>query len=137
MKNCLAICTNDKFKNSFLDTNLITVGETSEEFQFYTLLSSPPSSLACETTDNTLSISWSDPTVGLVAGTDYTYSFSLMESMFSQYLPLKVLYMSFDNFLLAVESCDLSQADKSITGTPPLTLFFETLKNRVSRKPCC
>ena len=23
------------------------------------------------------------------------------------------------------------------TGTPPLTLFFETLKNRVSRKPCC
>ena len=86
MKNCLAKPTNDKFKNLFLDTNLITVGETSEEFQFYTLLSSPPSSLACETTDNTLSISWSDPTVGLVAGTDYTYSFSLMESMFSQYL---------------------------------------------------
>ena len=86
MKNCLAKSTNDKFKNLFLDTNLITVGETSEEFQFYTLLSSPPSSLACETTDNTLSISWSDPTVGLVAGTDYTYSFSLMESMFSQYL---------------------------------------------------
>ena len=25
-----------------------------------------------------------------------------------------VLYMSFDRFLLAVESCDLSQADKSI-----------------------
>ena len=23
------------------------------------------------------------------------------------------------------------------TGTPPLTLFFETLKNRVSRKPWC
>ena len=23
------------------------------------------------------------------------------------------------------------------TGTPLLTLFFETLKNRVSRKPCC
>ena len=23
------------------------------------------------------------------------------------------------------------------TGTPPLTLFFETLKNNVSRKPCC
>ena len=86
MKNCLAKPTNDKFKNLFLDTNLITVGETSEEFQLYTLLSSPPSSLVCETTDDTLSISWSDPTVGLVAGTDYTYSFSLMESMFSQYL---------------------------------------------------
>ena len=26
----------------------------------------------------------------------------------------RVLYMSFDKFLLAVESCDLSQADKSI-----------------------
>ena len=26
----------------------------------------------------------------------------------------KVLYMSFDKFLLAVESCDLSQANKSI-----------------------
>ena len=26
----------------------------------------------------------------------------------------QVLYMSFDRFLLAVESCDLSQADKSI-----------------------
>ena len=86
MKNCLAKCTNDNFKNSFLDTNLITVGETSEEFQLYTLLSSPPSSLACETTADTLSISWSDPTVGLVAGTDYTYSFSLMESMFTTLL---------------------------------------------------
>jgi hypothetical protein len=96
LKNCLAKCTNDKFKNSFLDTNLITVGETSEEFQFYTLLSSPPSSLACETTDNTLSISWSDPTVGLVSGTDYTYSFSLMESMFSQYVPIKP-YLTFLN----------------------------------------
>ena len=95
MKNCLAKCTNDKLKNSFLDTNLITVGETSEEFQFYTLLSSPPSSLACETTDNTLSISWNDPTVGLVAGTDYTYSFSLMESMFSQYLPIHKVFPNF------------------------------------------
>ena len=27
-------------------------------------------------------------------------------------------------------------AKKKCTGTPPLTLFFETLKNRVSRKPC-
>ena len=26
---------------------------------------------------------------------------------------IEVLYMSFDRFLLAVESCDLSQADKS------------------------
>ena len=27
--------------------------------------------------------------------------------------------------------------DAVSTGTPPLTLFFETLKNRVSGKPCC
>jgi hypothetical protein len=30
----------------------------------------------------------------------------------------KVLYMSFDRFLLAVESRDLSQADKSIKRVP-------------------
>ena len=30
------------------------------------------------------------------------------------YFLSKVLYMSYDKFLLAVESCDLSQADKSI-----------------------
>ena len=82
---------------------MITVGETSEEFQFYTLLSSPPSSLVCETTDDTLSISWSDPTVGLVAGTDYTYSFSLMESMFSQY---KYTYKAFPNFLKYLAATD-------------------------------
>ena len=48
--------------------------------------------------------------------------------------------------MLAGESRDLSQAEKKIsvakaeqiqimttTGTPPLTLFFETLKNRVVR----
>ena len=31
----------------------------------------------------------------------------------------KVLYMSFDRFILAVESCDLSQADKSIIRVSP------------------
>ena len=33
---------------------------------------------------------------------------------FVEYKSSKVLYMSFDRFLLAVESRDLSQADKSI-----------------------
>ena len=35
-----------------------------------------------------------------------------------------VLYMSFDKFLLAVESCDLSQADKSIIGVSSFPNFF-------------
>ena len=33
---------------------------------------------------------------------------------FGFYVDILVLYMSFDKFLLAVELCDLSQADKSI-----------------------
>ena len=33
---------------------------------------------------------------------------------FKRFYEAKVLYMSFDRFLLAVESRDLSQADKSI-----------------------
>ena len=35
-----------------------------------------------------------------------------------------VLYMSFDKFLLAVESCDLSQADKSIKMVPSFSKLF-------------
>ena len=40
--------------------------------------------------------------------------------IFSKLLPFvyKVLYMSFDKFLLAVESRDLSQANKSIIRLP-------------------
>ena len=34
---------------------------------------------------------------------------------------IRVLYMSFDKFLLAVESPDLSQADKSIIGVSSFT----------------
>ena len=37
----------------------------------------------------------------------------------------KVLYMSFDRFLLAVESCDLSQADKS---TYDMSVSFGTIQ---------
>ena len=38
---------------------------------------------------------------------------------------IQVLYMSFDRFLLAVESRDLSQADKSILFQFYKTLIFE------------
>ena len=34
-----------------------------------------------------------------------------------------VLYMSFDRFLLAVESRDLSQADKSIIGVSSFSIL--------------
>ena len=34
------------------------------------------------------------------------------------------LYMSFDKFLLAVESCDLSQADKSIIRVSSFSKLF-------------
>ena len=54
------------------------------------------------------------------------FSWNMEEAMITTYssnnkrqkwagMGLKVLYMSFDKFLLAVESRDLSQADKSIT----------------------
>ena len=45
-------------------------------------------------------------------------------------LDLTKSYSNSSSFILARES-------NSITGTPPITLFFETLKNCVSRKPCC
>ena len=39
---------------------------------------------------------------------------------------IRVLYMSFDKFLLAVELCDLSQADNSITY---MSVFFPKLSD--------
>ena len=36
----------------------------------------------------------------------------------------KVLYMSFDRFLLAVESCDLSQTDKILIIGSLVIIFF-------------
>ena len=37
--------------------------------------------------------------------------------------------MSFDRFLLAVESCDLSQADKSIITVPSFPKLSDELQN--------
>ena len=64
------------------EINLITEGETSEEFYFYTLPTSPPSDLACDTTYDTLSITWSDPTIGMVENTTYQFSYNLVDSKF-------------------------------------------------------
>ena len=65
------------------DTNVITEGETSDEFYFYTLLSSPPSSLECETLYNQMDLTWNNPTNGLDSGTSYECSYTVTESMFS------------------------------------------------------
>ena len=40
------------------------------------------------------------------------------------FILIKVLYMSFDMFLLAVESCDLSQADKGIIRVSSFPKLF-------------
>ena len=61
---------------------MITEGETSDEFYFYTLLSSPPSSLECETLYNQMDLTWNNPTNGLDSGTSYECSYTVTESMF-------------------------------------------------------
>ena len=66
---CIFVC--------FADTNLITEGETSDEFYFYTLPSSVPANLECDADFETLSINWEDPTIGMVSNTSYTFSYSL------------------------------------------------------------
>jgi hypothetical protein len=68
-----------------IDTNVITEGETSDEFYFYTLLSSPPSSLECETLYNQMDLTWNNPTNGLDSGTSYEYSYSVTDSKFIIY----------------------------------------------------
>ena len=44
------------------------------------------------------------------------------------YTRTMVLYMSFDKFLLAVETCDISQADKSIIRVSSFSKFSEGYK---------
>lgn len=82
-----------------IDTNVITEGETSDEFYFYTLLSSPPSSLECETLYNQMDLTWNNPTNGLDSGTSYEYSYSVTESMFIIYLNSKVIQNKLNNTL--------------------------------------
>ena len=55
--------------------------------------------------------------------------------------PLSFLYMSFDMFLLAVESCDLSQADKSIIRISSFSIlqnfnFWMTKFTVIPKKLC-
>ena len=68
-----------------LGTTLITDGETSDEFYFYTLPTSPPSDLECATTYDSLSLTWGNPTIGMVDNTSYQFSYTLVDSMWSKF----------------------------------------------------
>ena len=71
------------FINPILGTTLITDGETSDEFYFYTLPTSPPSDLECATTYDSLSLTWGNPTIGMVDNTSYQFSYTLVDSMYN------------------------------------------------------
>lgn len=62
-------------------TTLITEGETSDVFYFYTSPTLPPADLACETTYDSLILTWSQPTLGMEENTTYYYSYNLIKSM--------------------------------------------------------
>lgn len=66
----------------YLGTTLITDGETSDAFYFYTLPTSPPSDLECATTYDSLSLTWGNPTIGMVDNTSYQFSYTLVDSMY-------------------------------------------------------
>ena len=65
---------------------MITEGETSDVFYFYTLPTLPPADLACETTYDSLSLTWSQPTLGMEENTTYYYSYNLIKSMYAHML---------------------------------------------------
>ena len=62
-------------------TNLISEGETSESFFFFTSPSSPPVKISCETTENSIVPKWKNPnTHGM--NTNDTYKFKWYLSIF-------------------------------------------------------
>ena len=73
---------------SFLkDITLITEGETSDDFYFYTVPSTLPSNLECtasytEDYGHMIELTWNDPTTfDLDEDSTFKYSYSLIESM--------------------------------------------------------
>ena len=65
---------------------MITEGETSDVFYFYTSPTLPPADLACKTTYDSLSLTWSQPTLGMEENTTYYYSYNLIKSMYAHML---------------------------------------------------
>jgi hypothetical protein len=73
--------------SSLTDITLITEGETSDDFYFYTVPSTLPSNLECtasytEDYEHMIELTWDDPTIfDLDEDSTYKYSYSLIESM--------------------------------------------------------
>ena len=52
---------------------MITEGENSNKFYFFTLPSSIPADLECKAESHALSLQWTDPTIGMVENVTYHY----------------------------------------------------------------
>ena len=64
---------------SSIGNTLITEGETSYPFYFYTLPTTPPIMMACESTLDSITFKWKKPTTGMVDQTVYHYDYSLSQ----------------------------------------------------------
>ena len=73
-----------------LGNNLITGGETSDEFYVYTSPTLQPADLQCDTTYDTISLTWRHPTLGMdfienSTTPTFQFSYTLTESMLIEY----------------------------------------------------
>ena len=71
---------------SFPENTLITEGESSDTFHFFTLPSTPPSDLACTSTFESLTLKWNDPTRGMpeMINQAYRFAYSLTDGRFTR-----------------------------------------------------
>ena len=80
------------------ESNLITEGDNSEDFFIHTLPSSPPLDLKCETTFDSLNLTWTFPFTGMFEQSNdvsyYYFKYELIESK------LKKSTLSSNNFWL-------------------------------------
>ena len=67
--------------NNLSGSHLISEGHNSDEFYFFTTPSSPPSSLACDTTSDSLTLTWRDPTIGMELQKSYQFDYRLVAGM--------------------------------------------------------
>ena len=82
------ICIPSRVNFFFLGINLITEGENSEYFYFFTLPTSLPFDLRCGSTFDTLSLQWTDPTIGMRENVPYFYNYNLVKGRYSRSLSI-------------------------------------------------
>ena len=63
--NCSLICDVHQLLFFLAETNLVARGETSADFYFHTLPSSPPTALTCEGNSNSLNLTWKYSEIGM------------------------------------------------------------------------